>query len=86
MFNRYEIWFEEKIGDATNFYKAMEIATEVLDVIKKHPDQKDPDEYVYLQIRCYNWFDRLFRIKQKGFPGIKYTIVVWSEKKQRFVI
>lgn len=92
MFNRYEIWFDEKIGDATSFNKAMEIATEILDTIKKYPNPKEPDEYVYLQIRCYHWFDRLFKIRDKGkIPGvlkrpIKYTLVVWSEKEQKFVI
>lgn len=85
--NRYEIWFEEKIGDATNFHKAMEIATEILDTIKKYPNQNDRDEYMYLQIHCYHWFDKLFRIKQKNIPTkIRYTIVVWSEKEQKFVI
>jgi len=91
--NRYEIWFDEKIGDATSFNKAMDIATEVLDIIKKYPDQKDPEEYVYLQIRCYHWLDRLFKIRDKNIPvigvlkrPIRYTIVVWSELKQRFVL
>lgn len=91
--NRYEIWFEEKIGDATNFHKAMEIATEILDTIKKYPNENDREEYMYLQIRCYHWFDKLFRIKQKNIPTIgslkkpiRYTIVVWSEKEQKFVV
>jgi hypothetical protein len=86
MFNRYEIWFDEKIGDTTNFNKAMEIATEVLDTIKKHPNPKEQDEYQLLQIHCYHWLDRLFRVKGKRYNGIRYTIVVWSEKKQKFVI
>ena len=85
MFNRYEIWFEgEKIGESDSFFKAMDIATEILETIKKHP--KEPDEYMYLQIRCYHWIDRLFRIKNKSVPVIRYTIVVWSEKEQKFVI
>ena len=85
-FNRYEIWFEEKIGDTNSFYKAMDIATEILDTIKKHPKEDDKDEYVYLQIRCYHWIDRLFKIKHKSVPVIRYTLVVWSEVKNMFVV
>lgn len=83
MFNRYEIHFLEKIGDTTSFKKAMDIAQEILDTIKKYPEEDD--EYKYLQIRCYWWLDRFFWVKDKN--GIKkYTIAVWSEVKQKFVI
>jgi hypothetical protein len=78
MFNRYEIYFDgEKIGDANSFNKSMDIATEILDTIKKYP--KEEDEYQLLQIRCYHWLDRIFSPK-------KYTLVNWSEVKQMFVI
>lgn len=86
MFNRYEIWFDEKIGDATSFNKAMDIASEILDIIKKYPNPNDIDEYLYLQIRCYHWLDRWFKIKHKKVPVIRYTLVFWSEKQQKFII
>lgn len=81
--NRYEVHFEgEKIGDADNFNAAMDIATEILETIKKYPKEKD--EYQLLQIHCYWWFDRLFGIRDKN--GIrKYSIVLWSEKENKFV-
>lgn len=83
MFNRYEIHFLEKIGDATSFKKAMDIAQEILDTIKKYPEEED--EYQYLQIHCYWWFDRFFGVKDKR--GVKkHTLVVWSDVKKRFVI
>ncbi len=75
--NRYEVHFEgEKIGDADNFNTAMDIATEILETIKKYP--KDKDEYQFIQIHCYWWFDRLFN-------PTKYSIIFWSEKENKFV-
>ncbi len=75
--NRYEVHFEgEKIGDADNFYLAMDIATEILETIRKYP--KEEDEYKYLQIHCYWWVDRIFN------PKI-YSIIFWSEKEKKFI-
>lgn len=75
--NRYEVHFEgEKIGDANNFYSAIEIANEILDTIKKYPKEKD--EYQHLQIHCYLWFEQIYE------PD-KYRIVFWSEKENRFL-
>jgi hypothetical protein len=84
--NRYEIHFDgEKIGDASNFEKAMEIGYEILDTIKKYP--KETDEYQLLQIRCYHWLDRLFRRKNHvGMKSHRYTIVVWSETEKKYVV
>jgi hypothetical protein len=74
--NRYEVHFEnDKIGDADDFTKAMDIATEVLEVIKQNPIKED--DYQLLQIHCYWWWDRLFNSK-------KYSIIVWSEKEKTF--
>jgi hypothetical protein len=81
VFNRYEIWFDEKIGDTNSFKKAMDIATEILETIKKYP--KEPDEYQLIQIHCYWWVHRLFRVKERGHK--KYYLICWSETQQKFV-
>lgn len=84
MLNKYEIWFDgELIGQTGGFSKAMDIATEVLEIIKKYP--KEPDEYQLLQIRCYNWLLRILGAKDKnGFN--KHQLIVWSELEQRFML
>lgn len=69
--NRYEVHFEgEKIADAKSFDKAMDIAFEILDVIRKYP--KDKDEKEHIQIRFYWWFDRIFKPK-------RYSVLVLTK-------
>lgn len=80
MINKYEIWFEsEIIGTTGSFVKALDLGYEILASIARYPDPNDPDEYMYLQIRSYHWFDRLFNPKD-------YDIVEFSKIHNRFIV
>ena len=75
----------EKIGETDSFEKSMVVGDEILDTIKKYPNKEDPDEYATLQIRCFHWISRLFGTKGVH-GGPRYELVVWSKKKEKYVV